>query len=117
MLIGQVTARLRRDHVPAGDDGAVKIGGVDPANDKVLRTFGDLVTLLEAELGDDTLRSAWVAGSAVTRSINALLRRLRSAVKPLSPVIRVAVFQLLLTEVRAPSHARPSERPGHSRSR
>jgi uncharacterized protein len=88
MLIGQVAARLRRDHVPAGDGGAVKIGGVDPANDNVLRTFGDLVTLLEAELGDDSLRSGWVAGSAVTGSINALLRRLRSAVKPLSPVIR-----------------------------
>jgi hypothetical protein len=47
-----------------------------------------LVELLEAELGDDSLRGSWVAGSAVTGSINALLRRLRSAVKPLNAIIR-----------------------------
>jgi len=88
MLIGQVAARLRRDAVPAGDDGAVRVNGVDPAHDSIVRTFEDLVGLLEAELGDDQLRSQWVAGSAVTGSINALLRRLRSAVKPLSPIIR-----------------------------
>jgi len=88
MLIGQVAARLRRDHVPAGSDGAVKIRGVDPASDQIIRTFGDLVTLLETELGDDVTRSQWVAGSAVTGSVNALLRRLRSAVKPLSAIIR-----------------------------
>ncbi len=88
MLIGQVAARLRRDAVPAGDDGAVRIGGVDPANDQIIRTFGDLITLLEAELGSEETRGSWVAGSAVTGSVNALLRRLRSAVKPLSVVIR-----------------------------
>jgi hypothetical protein len=88
MLIGQVAARLRRDAKPAGNDGAVRITGADPANDKIIRSFGDLVELLEAELGDDQFRSGWVAGSAVTGSINALLRRLRSAVKPLTPIIR-----------------------------
>jgi uncharacterized protein len=88
MLIGQVAARLRRDHVRAGDDGAVRINGTDPARDTIIRTFGDLVALLEAELGDDATRTQWVAGSAVTGSINALLRRLRSAVKPLSAIIR-----------------------------
>ncbi|HUB38477.1 MAG TPA: ATP-binding protein [Streptosporangiaceae bacterium] len=88
MLIGQVAARLKRDATPTGSDGAVRVVNVDPANDKIIRTFGDLVELLEAELGDDQLRSTWVAGSAVTGSINALLRRLRSAVKPLSAIIR-----------------------------
>jgi DNA helicase HerA-like ATPase len=88
MLIGQVAARLRRDAVRTGSDGAVRISGVDPANDTIIRTFGDLVELLEAELGDDSLRGSWVAGSAVTGSINALLRRLRSAVKPLNAIIR-----------------------------
>ena len=75
MLIGQVAARLRRDAVRTGSDGAVRISGVSPANDTIIRTFGDLVELLEAELGDDSLRGSWVAGSAVTGSINALLRR------------------------------------------
>src|SRR6202047_4691908 len=88
MLIAQVAARLRRDTVPAGDDGAVRVRDVDPANDKIIRTFGDLINLLEAELGDDGTRGSWVAGSTVTGSINALLRRLRSAVRPLSAVIR-----------------------------
>ena len=66
MLLGQVAARLRRD--------AVRISGTGPANDTIIRSFGDLVELLEAELGDDSLRGSWVAGSAVTGRINALLR-------------------------------------------
>jgi hypothetical protein len=88
MLIGQVAARLRRDAVKAGTDGAVRISGVDPANDRIVRTFGDLVSLLEAELGDEAARGGWVGGAALTGSINALLRRLRSAVTPLSAVLR-----------------------------
>src|SRR5205823_12766044 len=67
---------------------AVKIRGVDPDRDRILRSFGDLVTLLEAELGDDSTRGSWVAGSAVTGSVNALLRRLRSAVAPVSVIVR-----------------------------
>jgi uncharacterized protein len=39
MLIAQVAARLRRDAAPAGDEGAVRVQGVDPANDKIIRTF------------------------------------------------------------------------------
>ena len=88
MLIAQVAARLRRDAVKAGPDGAVRIAGVDPASDKIIRTFGDLVGLLEAELGDDGTRGSWVAGSTVMGSINALLRRLRSAAAPLSVIVR-----------------------------
>ena len=88
MLIGQVAARLRRDAVKAGSDGAVRITDVDPANDKIIRTFSDLVALLEAELGDDATRGSWVGGAALTGSVNALLRRLRSAVTPLSVVVR-----------------------------
>src|SRR5690348_2222268 len=88
MLIGQVAARLRRDVIPAGQDGAIRIGGVDPDRDKILRSFGDLVSLLEAELGDDSTRASWVVGSAMTGSVNALLRRLRSAVRPLSVIVR-----------------------------
>jgi len=88
MLVAQVAARLRRDAVRAGTDGAVRITGVDSVNDKIVRTFGDLVGLLEAELGDEGTRGSWVAGSTVMGSINALLRRLRSAVTPLSVIVR-----------------------------
>ncbi|HEX4660290.1 MAG TPA: ATP-binding protein [Streptosporangiaceae bacterium] len=88
MLIGQVAARLKRDAVPAGQDGAIRVRGVDPVRDEPIRSFGDLVTLLEAELSDDSQRGSWVGGAAITGSVNALLRRLRSAVKPLSGIIR-----------------------------
>jgi uncharacterized protein len=88
MLIAQVAARLRRDAVPAGDEGAIRVQGVDPDRDQIIRTFGDLVTLIETELGDDGTRGSWVAGSTVTGSVNALLRRLRSAVAPLSVIVR-----------------------------
>lgn len=88
MLIAQVAARLRRDAIAAGSDGAVRVQGVDPVNDKIIRTFGDLVTLLEAELGNDGTRGSWVAGSTVMGSVNALLRRLRSAIAPLSVIVR-----------------------------
>src|SRR5215475_5892848 len=88
MLIAQVAARLRRDAVKAGSDGAVRIAGVDPANDKIIRTFGDLVSMLEAELGGEATRGSWVPGTAVMGSINALLRRLGSAVAPLSVIVR-----------------------------
>jgi DNA helicase HerA-like ATPase len=88
MLISQVAARLRRDAAPDGPDGAIRLRGAGPAGQGVLRTLDDLVSLLEAELADDQLRSSWVSGSAVTGSVNALLRRLRSAVRPLSVLIR-----------------------------
>jgi DNA helicase HerA-like ATPase len=84
MLVSQVAARLRRDAVPAGPDGAVRIG----AEGRLLRTFGDLVDLLEEELGDEAQRGSWVSGATLTGSVNALLRRLHSAIGPLSLVVR-----------------------------
>ncbi len=88
MLIAQVAARLRRDAIPAGSEGAIRIQNGGPASERILRTFADLVTLLEAELSDDSTRGSWVAGSTVMGSVNALLRRLRSAVEPLSVIVR-----------------------------
>ena len=84
MLVSQVAARLRRDAVPAGADGAVRIG----SDGRILRTFRDLVELLEEELGDEALRGTWVSGATLTGSVNALLRRLHSAIGPLSLVVR-----------------------------
>ena len=83
MPIAKVEARLRRDVILAGTDGAIKIRDVDPDRDKILRSFGDLVPLLEAELGDDSTRASWVAGRAVTGSVNAFVRRLHAAGRPL----------------------------------
>jgi uncharacterized protein len=82
MLIGQVAATVRREHVPLGSDGAVKLAG------RAVRTFGQLVDVIEAELSDEDSRRIWVPGSTSTGSVNAFLRRLRSAVRPLSTVVR-----------------------------
>jgi DNA helicase HerA-like ATPase len=88
MLIGQVAARLRRDHSPVGTDGAVKIERVDAGRGGPLRSFEQLVGLIEDELLDEETRRDWVATSTSTGSVNAFLRRLRSAVRPLSTIIR-----------------------------
>jgi DNA helicase HerA-like ATPase len=88
MLIGQVAARLKRDAIKAGDDGAVSIQGVEARNGGPVRTFDQLVGLIEDELGEEATRHDWVAGSTSTGSVNAFLRRLRSAVRPLSAIVR-----------------------------
>jgi DNA helicase HerA-like ATPase len=88
MLIGQVAARLKRDAMKAGEDGAVTVKGVQAGNGGPLRTFEQFVGLIEDELGDDETRRDWVAGSTSTGSVNAFLRRLRSAVRPLSTLVR-----------------------------
>jgi DNA helicase HerA-like ATPase len=88
MLIGQVAARLKRDYTKVGADGAISITGVEAVNRGPIRTFEQLVGLIEDELLDEELRRDWVAGSTSTGSVNAFLRRLRSAVKPLERLIR-----------------------------
>lgn len=88
MLIGQVAARLKRDYTKVGADGAISISGVEAVNGGPIRTFEQLVGLIEDELLDEELRRDWVAGSTSTGSVNAFLRRLRSAVKPLERLIR-----------------------------
>lgn len=85
MLIGQVAAKLKREHIRVGTDGAIKLGD---EHGRILRTFGDLVELIETELGEEDTRRDWVAGSTSTGSVNAFLRRLRSAVTPLSVLVR-----------------------------
>jgi uncharacterized protein len=88
MLIGQVAGRLKRDYQKVGTDGAISISGVDAINGGPIRTFDQLVALIENELLDEELRRNWVAGSTSLGSVNAFLRRLRSAVKPLERLIR-----------------------------
>jgi len=86
MLVAQVAARLRRDAAEVGQDGAIKISNT--ASDRILRTFADLVDLLEAELSSDETKHDWVPASTPSGSVNALLRRLHSAIGPLSQLIR-----------------------------
>jgi DNA helicase HerA-like ATPase len=82
MVVHQVAARLRRDAVPAGDAGAVAIGG------QVLRTYPDLVDFVSDRLQDEDDRREWAGPVTGTGTINAFLRRLRSSLAPLRTIVR-----------------------------
>ncbi|MGW4473396.1 ATP-binding protein [Nonomuraea sp. NPDC004354] len=85
LLVGQVAARLAAWAVPV-EGGAIKLpeGGV-------CRTFSDLVELLSDQLMDEASRVTWAGAQTPLGTVNAFLRRLRSAVRPLSPIIRADV--------------------------
>lgn len=87
LLIGQVAARLRRDAERATDGGAVRIRAPGGGASEVCHTYQQLVDLIDAELTDEDLRGGWVA-QATLGTVNAFLRRLRSSVRALGPVIR-----------------------------
>lgn len=85
MVIHNVTAKLRRDGQPVGDDGAWRVDGVD------VRTYGELVDLLVARLSDDATYQAWAGPAIGMGTVNAFIRRLLSSVRPLAPLIRADV--------------------------
>ncbi|TMR07433.1 ATP-binding protein [Actinomadura soli] len=86
MLIGQVAARLARLAEPVG--GAVALRSSDDAEPEVCRTYDDLVRFIEETLTDEGTRHGWGAGLMGLGTVNAFLRRLRSSVRALSPIVR-----------------------------
>ncbi|MFG2088615.1 MULTISPECIES: ATP-binding protein [unclassified Spirillospora] len=84
ILVGQVAARLARDAEPVGGGGAVRLGD----GGQVCRTYEDLVRFIEETLTDEDTRRAWGAQLMGLGTVNAFLRRLRSSVRPLSPIVR-----------------------------
>ncbi|MFG2078518.1 ATP-binding protein [Nonomuraea maritima] len=82
LLVGQVAARLKAWAEPVGDGGAVMVRGT------TCRTFSDLVELLSDQLQDEDARRDWTGAQTPLGTVNAFLRRLRSAVRPLSPIVR-----------------------------
>jgi hypothetical protein len=88
LLVSQVAARLRRDAEEAADSGAVRIRRPDGNAGDICRTYEDLVDLVEELITDDATRAAWAGAQTTLGSINAFLRRLRSSVRPLSPIVR-----------------------------
>lgn len=88
MLVGQVASKLRRYASPADDAGAVRVTTDSGHISDRLATYEQLVDFLEDQLTDDTSRGDWVPGSTTLGSVNAFLRRLRSSVRPLTPVLR-----------------------------
>ncbi|HEY5880158.1 MAG TPA: ATP-binding protein, partial [Nakamurella sp.] len=82
MVIHQVAARLRREAVPAGDDGGVKIGMT------TCRTYHDLVDVIVDRLTDDDTRAEWAGPVTGAGTINAFIRRLNLSLAPLRTLIR-----------------------------
>jgi DNA helicase HerA-like ATPase len=85
MVVHNVTALLRRDGTPAGDDGAWSIDG------EVLRTYRDLVDLLVSRLTDDGTRAIWAGPAVGMGTVNAFIRRLLSSVRALDPLVRADI--------------------------
>ncbi|MEU6725757.1 ATP-binding protein [Nonomuraea wenchangensis] len=82
LLVGQVAARLKSWAEPIGDGGAVRVQGT------TCRTFADLVEMLSDQLQEEDTRRDWTGAQTPLGTVNAFLRRLRSAVRPLSPIVR-----------------------------
>jgi uncharacterized protein len=87
IVVHQVATRLLRDAVRDGDNGAVRIDG------EVVRTYHELVDLIVARLSDEDSRADWAGPVTGTGTINAFVRRLRSSLRPLSPIIRADLTQ------------------------
>ncbi|MCG5218728.1 ATP-binding protein [Streptosporangium sp. KLBMP 9127] len=88
LLVGQVAARLRMNAEPSGDSGAVLIRLPDGSPGQPCRTYEDLVELIDDQLTGEGTRSVWAGAQMTLGTVNAFLRRLRSSIRPLSPVIR-----------------------------
>ena len=82
IVIHQVAARLRLDAVPYGENGSVRI------DDEVVTTYEQLVDVIADRLADEATRQAWAGPVTGAGTVNAFVRRLRSSLRPLRPVIR-----------------------------
>ncbi|MCT9934561.1 ATP-binding protein [Planotetraspora sp. A-T 1434] len=91
LLVGQVAARLRAWAAPATDGGAVTItvpDGGSGGTTSTCRTFADLVDFVDDQLTGDGTRATWAGAQVPLGTVNAFLRRLRGAVRALSPIVR-----------------------------
>jgi DNA helicase HerA-like ATPase len=83
MVVHNVTARLRREATPVGD-GAIGIDG------DVVRTFDDLVELIEVKVDPDGL-DQWAGRAIGAGTINAFLRRLHGSRAHMRHLIRADI--------------------------
>lgn len=90
LLIGQIEAKLRRFAAPADEAGAIRVTTPQGETSERLATYEQLVDYLETQLTheDPAVRGDWVPTYTPMGSINAFLRRLRSSVRPLAPLVR-----------------------------
>jgi DNA helicase HerA-like ATPase len=82
MVVHNLTSKLAREAVPAGDAGAVQIGG------SLCRTYEEFVERIGELLGDEDTAADWAGHGISTGTVNAFLRRLRSSQRALSSIVR-----------------------------
>jgi hypothetical protein len=85
MVVHQVTNRLRLDAIPYGKDGAVKLEG------EVLTTYENLVDFVVERVNDEGARAKWAGPATGAGTVNAFVRRLRSSLRALRPLIRADI--------------------------
>jgi uncharacterized protein len=81
MVVDNVTARLQRDAVPAGD-GAVRLEGV------TCRTFRELVDVVRERLESEDEAPRWAGRAVGVGTINAFVRRLYGSLRHVEDLIR-----------------------------
>jgi len=84
-IIHNVVSRLRAEGQPMGDDGAWRIG------ENTIRTFAELCDLIFARVEDESTRYDWAGPATGSGTVNAFVRRLRSAQRPLGHLIRADI--------------------------
>ena len=82
MVVHQVAARLRTLGQPAGADGAWSVDGT------LLRTYDALVDFVVDKVTEENSRWEWAGPAVGTGTVNAFVRRLRSSLKPMRPLVR-----------------------------
>ena len=85
MVIHNVAARLKSDGQRLGDDGMWSIDG------DAISTFGELVDFICDRVEDEGTREHWAGRATTTGTVNAFIRRLRAAQRPLGHLIRADV--------------------------
>jgi len=82
MVVHQVAARLRSQGTAAGADGAWSVAG------RLLRTYDELVEFVVGKVTDEDSRWEWAGPAVGTGTVNAFVRRLRSSLKAIRPLVR-----------------------------
>ena len=85
MVVHNVTAKLHRDGHAVGDDGQWSVDG------QLLRTYSDLLDLLNDRLNNDATAQDWTGPAVGQGTINAFIRRLVSSRRHLESLIRADV--------------------------
>lgn len=87
MIVHHLAAKLKREHVAVGDDGAVRLGAGGP----VLRTYAAFVEQIEELLSNEETRDEWGGRATTLGSVNAFIRRLGSSKPRLGRIVRADV--------------------------